>query len=87
MLGVFHRMAYFACLKKIAYWVNSQCELIYLMGGMKLLNLSIKTLLFLEFLRLLFLFTTLCILGVNKQALFNQFLLQKDSQFDRKKET
>ena len=51
--------------------------LIYLMDGRELLYLPLQTLLFREFLRFLFLFTTLYTLGVKKHALFKKFLSQK----------
>ena len=47
------------------------------MSGRKLLNLSLQTLLFRGFLRFLFLFTVLYILGVKNHALFNKFLSQE----------
>ena len=49
----------------------------YLIDGRKLLNLSLQRLLFHGFLRFLFLFTILYILGVKKHTLFNKVLLQK----------
>ena len=48
-----------------------------IMDSRKLLNLSLPTLLFCGFLRFLFLFTLLYILGVKKHTLFNKFLSQK----------
>ena len=55
--------------------------LMYLMDGRKLLNLSLQKLFFRGFLKFLFLFTILYILGVKKHTLF----CKKDSQFDRRK--
>ena len=43
-------------------------------GGQKLLKLSLQTFFFCGFLRVLFLFTLACILGVKKHTLFNKFL-------------
>ena len=47
------------------------------MEGRKLLNLSLQTLLSRGFLRFLFLFTILYILGVKNRTLFIKFLSQK----------
>ena len=58
------------------------------MEGRKLLNLSLQTLLSRGFLRFLFLFTILYILGVKNRTCLSNFCRKKDRQFDiRKKET
>ena len=56
-------------------------------GRQEIAKPIVTNLLFHGFLRFLFLFTILYILGVKKHTLFKKFLSQKDSQFDRTKET